>query len=101
MSTIAVYMAFVGLLFFIGLYALLSSRNIIRLLIGLEIMAKSVVLSFIVAGCFRGETFFSQSVVITFIVVEVSLMAVALALVINVYRNTGSLDVQKLSQLRG
>jgi NADH-quinone oxidoreductase subunit K len=101
MSPIAVYMAFVGVLFFIGLYCLLSSRNIIRLLIGLEIMAKSVVLSFIVGGWFRHETFFAQSLVITFIVVEVSLVAVALALVINVYRNTGSLDIQKLTQLRG
>ena len=77
-----------GLLFFIGLFALLTSRNMIKLLIGLEIMAKSVVLSFITAGYIRGETFFSQSLVITFIVIEVSLMAVALALVINAYRKT-------------
>jgi multisubunit Na+/H+ antiporter MnhC subunit len=60
-----------------------------------------VVLSFITAGYFRGETFFAQSLVITFIVVEVSLVAVALALVINAYRNTGSLDIQKLARLKG
>ena len=95
------YLVFVGLLFFIGLYCLFTSRNMIKLLIGLEIMAKSAVLSFITAGYVRGETFFSQSLVITFIVIEVSLMAVALALVINSYRNTESLDVRNLTRLKG
>jgi NADH:ubiquinone oxidoreductase subunit K len=92
---------FVGLLFFIGLYCLLSSRNMIKLLIGLEIMAKAAVLSFITAGFHRGETFFSQSLVITFIVVEVSIVAVALALVINAYKNTGNLDIRSLTKLKG
>lgn len=95
------YMIFVGLLFVIGLYCLLTSRNMIKLLIGLEIMAKSAVLSFIVAGWARNETFLSQSLVITFIVVEVCIVAVALALVINAYRNTGSLDVRRLAKLKG
>jgi NADH-quinone oxidoreductase subunit K len=98
---VTVYLIFVGLLFFIGLYCLLTSQNMIKLLIGLEIMAKSVVLSFITAGYVRGETFLSQSLVITFIVIEISLVAVALALVINTYRNTESLDIRNLSKLRG
>lgn len=92
---------FVGLLFFIGLYCLLTSRNMIKLLIGLEIMAKSAVLAFITAGYARGETFFTQSLVITFIVVEVSIVAVAMALVINAYKNTGSLDIRSLTKLKG
>ncbi len=98
---VAINMIFVGLLFFIGLYCLLSSRNMIKLLIGLEIMAKAAVLSFITAGFHRGETFFSQSLVITFIVVEVSIVAVAMALVINAYKNTGSLDIRSLAKLKG
>ncbi len=101
MGSPVMYMFFVGLLFFIGLYCLFASRNIIKLLIGLEIMAKSVVLSFVAAGYFRGETFLTQSYVITFIVAEVSLVAVALALVINAYRSTGSLDIQKLARWKG
>ena len=95
------YMIFVALLFAVGLYCLLTSRNLIKLLIGLEVMAKAAVLSFIAAGYVRGETFYSQSLVITFIVVEVCIVAVALALVINAYRNTGSLDVRRLARLKG
>ena len=95
------YMVFVGLLFFIGLYCLLTFRNMIKLLIGLEIMAKAAVLSFITAGYIRGETFLAQSLVITFIVVEVCIVAVALALAINAYRNTGTLDIRRLANLKG
>lgn len=98
---VASYMIFVGLLFFIGLYCLLTSRNMIKLLIGLEVMAKAAVLSFITAGWARGETYLSQALVITFIVVEVCIVAVALALAINAYRNTGSLDIRKLARLKG
>lgn len=98
---VTTYLIFAGLFFFIGLYALLTGRNMIRLLIGMEIMAKAVVLAFVLAGFVRGEEFLTQSFIITFIVVEVSLMAVALALVINAYRNTGSLDVRGLARLKG
>ena len=41
-----------------------------------------------------------QSVVVTLIVVEVVIVAIALALVINLYRQTGSLDVRKLTDLK-
>jgi multisubunit Na+/H+ antiporter MnhC subunit len=98
---VTMYLIFAGLFLLIGLFAMLTSRNMLRLLIGLEIMAKSVVLTFIMAGYARGETYLTQSLVITFIVVEVSLMAVALALVINAYRNTGSLDIRGLAKLKG
>lgn len=98
---VTVYITFVGLLFIIGLYCLLTSRNMIKLLIGLEVMAKAAVLSFIAAGHARGETFLAQSLVITFIVIEVCIVAVALALAINAYRNTGSLDIRRLAKLKG
>jgi NADH:ubiquinone oxidoreductase subunit K len=101
MTVTAVYMTFAGLLCIIGLYCLLTSRNVIRLLIGIEIMVKAVVLSFGAAGFLRGNTAFAQSIIVTIIVIEVSLVAVALAIVINAHRNTGSLDIGKLTRLKG
>ena len=101
MSAIGTYVAFAALMFFIGIYCLVTSKNIVKLLIGLEVMTKSVVLMLSVAGYFRGNTLLSQSLVITFIVIEVSLVAVALAVVINAYKNTGSLDIRDLARLKG
>ncbi|MEW6687276.1 MAG: NADH-quinone oxidoreductase subunit K [Candidatus Edwardsbacteria bacterium] len=94
-------MVFVAILCFIGVYALIAFRNLIKLLIGVEIIAKGVTLAIIAGGYERGMNLVSQSMVITFIVVEVAVVAVALALIINVYRHTESLDVRKLTKLRG
>uniref|UniRef100_A0A7V0Z5S4 NADH-quinone oxidoreductase subunit K n=1 Tax=candidate division WOR-3 bacterium TaxID=2052148 RepID=A0A7V0Z5S4_UNCW3 len=90
-----------GILIMFGLYCLLSMRNLIKLLIGIEIIAKGVLLALISASSARGSILTGQSLAITFIVVEVSVVAVALALVINLFRHTGSLDVKKLTKLKG
>ncbi len=94
-------MAFALILFLIGLYCLLSMRNLIKLLIGIEVIAKGVTLALISASMVKGFILTGQSLVITFIVIEVCVVAVALALIINVYRHTGSLDVKKLTKLKG
>ncbi len=90
-----------GILIMLGLYCLLSMRNLIKLLIGIEIIAKGVLLALVSASYARGNILTGQSLAITFIVVEVSVIAVALALVINLFRHTGSLDVKKLTKLKG
>lgn len=92
---------FAFILFFLGLYCLLSMRNLIKLLIGIEVIAKGVTLALISASTVKGLILTGQSLVITFIVIEVCVIAVALALVINLYRHTRSLDVKKLTKLRG
>ena len=95
------YLGFAAALLTIGLYALLTMRNIIKLFIGIEIVSKAVSLALVGTGFARSHILLAQSLVITFIVVEVSLVATALALIINIYKKTGSLDVRKLTKLRG
>jgi NADH:ubiquinone oxidoreductase subunit K len=96
-----VYIGFAAALLFVGLYALLTMRNVIKLLIGVEIVGKSVTLVLLATGFAKGSILLAQSLVITFIVVEVSLIATGLALVINIVRQTKSLDVRKLTKLKG
>jgi NADH:ubiquinone oxidoreductase subunit K len=88
-------------LFCLGVYCLLTMRNLIRLLIGVEVMTKGVTLAFIASGFAGGNIFLAQCFVITIIVVEVSVIAVALALIVNAYRHTGSLDIRELTKLKG
>ncbi|MFA5034059.1 MAG: NADH-quinone oxidoreductase subunit K [bacterium] len=94
-------MGFVAALLFIGIFCLLTMKNLIKLLIGIEIIAKGITLALITAGFERNNVMVTQSLVITFIVVEVSLLATALALIINIYRHTKSLSISKLTNLRG
>lgn len=89
------------LLLVIGLYTLLVSRNLLRMLIGFEIMAKGVTLAIVSAGWLNGKAALAQTLAITVIVVEVVFIAIALAIVMLIQRKKGSLDVRKLTNLKG
>ena len=92
---------FVVLMFCVGLYTLLMAKNLLRMLIGYEIMAKGVTLAIITAGSVNGKIALSQSITITVIVVEVVFVAIALAIVMLATRENKSLDVRHLTNLKG
>ena len=95
------YLFFAAGLIGIGIYALLTMRNLIKLFIGIEVIGKGVSLVLMSTGFVKGSVLLAQSLVITYIVIEVCLVATALALIINITRHTKSLDVRKLTQLKG
>lgn len=85
---------FAMILLLLGIYCILVKRNAIKIIIGIEIMAKGVTLNFIGIGGL------SQSMVIIIILIEVVVAALALSLAINVFRHYQTLDVAKLTRLR-
>jgi NADH:ubiquinone oxidoreductase subunit K len=91
----------VALVIAVGLYSLLTMKNLIKLLIAIEIISKGVLLALITSGYEKSNIFTSQSLAISFIVVEVSVLATALAIILNVYRHNKSLDIRDLSKLKG
>lgn len=94
-------MAFVALLILIGLYCLLTMKNLIRLLIGIEIVAKGLMLALIATGYEQQNILTSQSLAVSFIVVEVCVLATALAVIINIRRHTKTLNIKDLTNLKG
>lgn len=91
----------VVLLVLIGLYILLVSKNMLRMLIGFEVMSKGVTLAIITAGSVNGRIIFSQALAITVIVVEVIFVAIALAVIMLIHRKKQSLNVRNLNDLKG
>lgn len=85
----------------IGLYGLLALRNLIKVVIALQIMVKGVVLALVAAGSISGQINLGQSLAVTLIVADTIVAVVGLALAVQVRRRFGSLDVQELSTLRG
>lgn len=85
----------------IGLLALTVKSNLIKVLLGLELLGKAATLTFILGGYLLDDLARAQSLVLTIIVIEVIVAAVALALMVNVHRMTGSLQVQSIRRLRG
>ena len=90
-----------ALVFVAGVYCLLVSRNLIRILIGMELMTKAVTLLLVLAGAVTGRMGQMQALVITLIVIEVVAITVAAGIVVGAYRKTGTVDARALSELKG
>ena len=92
---------FIILLSVTALYCILFSRNLIRMLIGLELLIKAVTLLIALAGYITGHMALAQTMIITLIVIEVVVIAVAAGIVIGAHRHNQSLDVLTLRNLKG
>jgi NADH:ubiquinone oxidoreductase subunit K len=85
----------------IGLYALLTVRNVIKLLIGLQILAKAAILSMVIAGRVSGQPALGQSLAVTIIVADTVVAIVGLALAVQIRQRFGTLDIRALARLHG
>ncbi|MDD2679781.1 MAG: NADH-quinone oxidoreductase subunit K [Candidatus Omnitrophica bacterium] len=92
---------FITLLFITGIYCIMASYNLVRVLIGVEILIKAVTLMIIVVGSACGRLALAQSLVITLIVVEVVVITVAVGVVLGIHTHNNSLDVRKVRRLKG
>lgn len=102
MSSLWYYYLFFGAaVVFLGLFGLLTKRNLIRLFIAIEVISKGVSLILIATGSVKNTILTAQAITITYIVIEVCLVATALAIIINIQRRTKSLDVRRLTKLKG
>jgi multisubunit Na+/H+ antiporter MnhC subunit len=84
-----------------GFYCLIVTYNLIRALIGLELLTKSVTLFIILAGYITGRTGLAQALAITLIVIEVVVIAVAVGIVLCVYGHNKSIDGRLLRNIKG
>lgn len=91
----------VVLVLVVGFYCILTTKNLIRALIGVEVLAKAVTLLIILAGYVSKQIALAQSLAITMIVLEVAVIVVAIGIVLCVYRRTGSVETTNLRNLKG
>lgn len=84
----------------VGLYGLLIVRNLIKLVIALQILAKAAALALVVAGQMSGQLNLGQSMALTVIVADTIVAVVGLALAVQVRQRFGTLDVKELSTLK-
>jgi NADH-quinone oxidoreductase subunit K len=91
----------VVLLLAVGFYGLLITRNLIKIVLVLQILVKAVVLALVLAGKQSGNLGLGQSIAATVIVADTVVAVVALALAVQVRRRAGTLDIAKISTLRG
>jgi NADH-quinone oxidoreductase subunit K len=100
MTILQVLIGGIVLILGVGLYGLLVSRHLIKVVIALQIMVKAAILALIIAGEVAGQVNLAQSIALTVIVVDTIAAVLALALIVQIKRRTGSLDAAELAQLR-
>ena len=89
-----------GTLFTLGLIGLLVRRNLIFILMSLEVMLNAAGLAFIVAGS-RWQQADGQVVFLFILAMAAAEVAVGLALVLQLYHRFKSLDAGEASEMRG
>jgi len=85
----------------VGFYGLLACKNLIKIVIALQILVKAAVLGVIVAGFVINKINFSQNLGVTVIVADTIVAVIGIALAVQVKRYIGTLDISKLSALKG
>ena len=88
------------LLFILGAACAVARRNLIMILIGVEIMLNAAGLAFIGASL-KWQQLDGQAFVIFILTVAASEVAVGLALIVYSYRRTGSVDANRYNILKG
>jgi NADH:ubiquinone oxidoreductase subunit K len=91
----------VVLLLAVGFYGLLITRNLIKIVLVLQVLVKAVVIALVLAGKASGNIGLGQSIAATVIVADTVVAVVALALAVQIRKHTGTLDLTKISTLRG
>ncbi len=84
----------------VGLYGLLAMRNLIKVIVALQILGKGAILALILAGRMQSAINIGQSMALTVIVADTVVAVIGLSLAVQVRRHCGTLDVQALSSLR-
>ena len=87
-------------LFCIGLYMVVSKNNAIQILIGIELMLNAGILNLVAFGKFDRFTNGGQMFALFAIVLAAATTAVALAIILNVYRRYKTIDPNKVDKLR-
>ena len=83
----------------VGVYGLLISRNLIKVIVALQILVKGAMLALVAAGSISGRVNLGQSLAVTVIVADTVVAVIGLALAIQIKRRVGSLDVNDLATL--
>ncbi|MBB5395589.1 MULTISPECIES: NADH-quinone oxidoreductase subunit NuoK [unclassified Mucilaginibacter] len=87
-------------LFCTGLFIIVSKKNTIQILIGIELMLNAAILNLVAFGKYDRTNNGGQMFALFAIVLAAATTAVALAIILNVYRRYKTIDPDRINQLK-
>ncbi|MFC1562273.1 NADH-quinone oxidoreductase subunit NuoK [candidate division KSB1 bacterium] len=100
MITLNSYLIIGALMFVLGMLAILTKRNAISVLMGVELILNAANINFIAFSRFTDVQMEGVMIALFVFVVAVSEAAVALAIVLNIYRNMNTIYLDEVQELK-
>ena len=94
------YLFIAAALFSLGLFAVITRRNAVAVLMGVELILNSANVNFLAFSRFGGMNFNGHVFALFVIIMAAAEAAVALAIIINLYNNYQSINVDEANQLK-
>ena len=98
--TLTHYLIVSGILFALGIYGVVTRRNAIMVLMGIELILNSANINFVAFSRFGGMQIDGQVVAVFVIILAAAEAAVALAIVLNIYQRFHTVNVDEVSKLK-
>ena len=101
-STVSIDMVMLlaGILFVLGITGVIVRKNVIFMLLSVEIMLNATSLAFIAAGSRWGQAE-GQVMFLFILAMAAAEVSVGLALILQIYHHHQSLDIDKLKEMSG
>ncbi|MCH7770579.1 MAG: NADH-quinone oxidoreductase subunit NuoK [Bacteroidetes bacterium] len=87
-------------LFSLGMYGVITRKNAIMVLMGIELILNSANINFIAFAKFGNYGLQGQIIALFVIVLAAAEAAIALAIVINIYKTISNINVDEVDSLR-
>ncbi len=94
------YLYIAATLFTIGIFGVMTRRNGIAVLMGVELILNAANINFVAFSRFGGMNFDGHIFSLLIIVLAAAEAAVALAIVINIYNNLNTINVDEASMIK-
>ena len=103
MNNLQVYLLVSSLLFSLGIYAVVSRRNAVAILMGIELILNSANINLVAFNRFSSNLNNLDGHVFSIFVIVLAAAeaAVALAIIINLFKNVGTVNVDEAAELKG
>jgi len=94
------YLIISAILFSLGLYIVLVRKNAVAILMGIELILNSTNINFVAFSRYATQAISGQVFAVFVIILAAAEAAVALAIILNIYQNLKTVDVDEANELK-
>ena len=100
MPTLSSYLIISAILFSLGLFGVITRRNGVAVLMSVELILNAANINFVAFARFGGMDFSGHVFSLFVIILAAAEAAVALAIILNIFNNFGTVNIDEANQLK-